>query len=70
MWGYGAETGVYLMNQSPISKANCTPVEMWYSRKQSLSIFQILGCALKVKNLGHLGKLQDIRGLSFKSWQL
>lgn len=58
MWGYAAETAVYLINRSPTASVSVTPAEMWYDKKPDLSRLRIFGSVVYTKNLGYLKKLQ------------
>jgi len=59
MWDFAAETAVYLLNRSPTSTTEVTPIEMWTSKKPDLSKLMIFGSVVYTKALGHLKKLDD-----------
>ena len=53
-------TAVHLLNRSPTSALDGkTPYEAWHGRKPAVSYLRIFGCLAFVKELNHVGKLDD-----------
>ena len=53
-------TAVHLLNRSPTSALDSkTPYEAWHERKPVVSYLRIFGCLTFVKELNHIGKLDD-----------
>ncbi|WVZ90458.1 hypothetical protein U9M48_036759 [Paspalum notatum var. saurae] len=51
---------VYILNRSPTKALNGkTPYEAWHGRKPAVSHLRVFGCLAFVKELGHIGKLDD-----------
>ena len=51
---------VHLLNHSPISALDGkTTYEAWHGRKPAVSYLCIFGCLAFVKELNHVGKLDD-----------
>lgn len=59
LWGEAVLTSAYLINRSPTSVLQCTPAEMWFSRKPNLSNLQLFGCTAFAKSLVQIKKLDD-----------
>ncbi|WVZ63766.1 LOW QUALITY PROTEIN: hypothetical protein U9M48_013373 [Paspalum notatum var. saurae] len=59
-WGEAVATAVYILNRSPTKALNGkTPYEAWHGRKPAVSHLRVFGCLAFVKELGHIGKLDD-----------
>ena len=59
-WGEAVMTAVHLLNRSPTSALDGkTPYEAWHGRKPAVSYLRIFGCLAFVKELNHVGKLDD-----------
>jgi transposase InsO family protein len=59
-WGEAVVTAVYILNRSPTKALNGrTPYEAWHGRKPAVSHLRVFGCFAFVKELGHVGKLDD-----------
>jgi hypothetical protein len=59
-WGEAVVTTVYILNISPTKALNGrTPYEAWHGRKSTVSHLRVFGCLAFVKELGHIGKLDD-----------
>jgi hypothetical protein len=53
-------TAVHLLNHSPTSALDGkTPYEAWHRRKPTVSYLRVFGCLTFVKELNHIGKLDD-----------
>ena len=51
---------VHLLNRSPTSALDGkTPYEAWHGRKPTVSYLHVFGCLAFVKELNHVGKLDD-----------
>ncbi|WVZ70672.1 LOW QUALITY PROTEIN: hypothetical protein U9M48_019315 [Paspalum notatum var. saurae] len=58
--GEAVATVVYILNRSPTKALNGkTPYEAWHGRKPAVSHLRVFGCLAFVKELGHIGKLDD-----------
>ncbi|WVZ54330.1 LOW QUALITY PROTEIN: hypothetical protein U9M48_005142 [Paspalum notatum var. saurae] len=58
--GEAVATAVYILNRSPTKALNGkTPYEAWHGRKPAVSHLRVFGCLAVVKELGHIGKLDD-----------
>jgi hypothetical protein len=59
-WGEVVVTAVYILNRSPTKALNgMTPYEAWHGRKPTVSHLRVFGCLAFIKELGHIGKLDD-----------
>jgi hypothetical protein len=59
-WGEVVMTVVHLLNCSPTKALNGkTPYEAWHGRKPVVSHLCVFGCLTFVKELNHIGKLDD-----------
>jgi hypothetical protein len=59
-WGEAVMTVVHLLNCSPTSALDGkTPYEAWHGRKPVVSYLRVFGCLAFVKELNHVGKLDD-----------
>ena len=59
-WGEAAMIAVHLLNRSPTSTLNGKmPYEAWHGRKPAVSYLRIFGYLAFVKELNHVGKLND-----------
>jgi hypothetical protein len=59
-WGEEVVTAVYILNCSPTKALNGrTPYEAWHGRKPTVSHLRVFGYLTFVKELGHIGKLDD-----------
>ena len=59
-WGEAVVTAVYILNRSPTKALNGkTPYEAWHGRKPAVSHLRVFGCLAFVKELSHIGKLDD-----------
>jgi hypothetical protein len=59
-WGEAVVTTVYILNRSPTKALNSrTPYEAWHGRKVAVSHLRVFGCLIFVKELGHIGMLDD-----------
>ncbi|WVZ62289.1 hypothetical protein U9M48_012053 [Paspalum notatum var. saurae] len=57
---HAVATAVYILNRSPTKALNGkTPYEAWHGRKPAVSHLRVFGCLAFVKELGHIGKLDD-----------
>jgi hypothetical protein len=53
-------TTVYILNRSPTKALNGrTPYEAWHGRKPMVSHLRVFGCLMFVKEVGHIGKLDN-----------
>jgi hypothetical protein len=53
-------TAVHLLNRSPTEALDGkTPCEVWHDRTPAVSHLHVFGCVAFVKELGHVGKLDD-----------
>jgi len=53
-------TAIHLLNRSPTKALKGkTPYEVWHDRKPAVSYLRVFGCIAFVKELGHVGKLDD-----------
>jgi transposase InsO family protein len=53
-------SAVYILNRSLTKALNGrTPYEAWHGRKPAVSHLRVFGCFAFVKELGHVGKLDD-----------
>jgi len=53
-------TAIHLLNRSPTKALEGkTPYEVWHDRKPAVSYLRVFGCIAFVKELGHVGKLDD-----------
>jgi hypothetical protein len=63
-WGEAMVTAVYILNRSPTKALNGrTPYEAWHGRKSAVSHLRVFGCLAFGKELGHIGKLDDMSTL-------
>ena len=59
-WGEALATAVYLLNRSPTkSLEGKTPYEAWHGRTPAVGHLRTFGCLVYVKELNHVGKLDD-----------
>jgi hypothetical protein len=59
-WGEAVMTVVHLLNHSPTSALDGkTPYEAWYGSKPAVSYLRVFGYLAFVKELNHIGKLDD-----------
>jgi hypothetical protein len=59
-WGKVVMTVVHLLNRSPTKALDGkTPYEAWHKRKPAVSYLRVFGCLAFVKELNHVGKLDD-----------
>jgi transposase InsO family protein len=59
-WGEAVVTAVYILNRSPTKALNGrTSYETWHGRKPVASHLRVSGCLAFVKELDHIGKLDD-----------
>ncbi|WVZ59949.1 hypothetical protein U9M48_010030 [Paspalum notatum var. saurae] len=59
-WGEAVATAVYILNRSPTKALNGKmPYEAWHGRKPAVSHLRVFGCLAFVKELGHIGKLDN-----------
>jgi hypothetical protein len=59
-WGEAVVTTVYILNRSPTKALNGrTPYEAWHGCKPVVSQLRVFGCLAFIKELGHVGKLDD-----------
>nr|CCI55340.1 PH01B019A14.9 [Phyllostachys edulis] len=59
-WGEAVMTAVHLLNRSPTKALDGkTPYEAWHGRKPAVSHLRVFGCLAFVKELNHVGKLDD-----------
>jgi hypothetical protein len=59
-WGEAVMTAVHLLNRSPTKALDDkTPYEAWHGRKPAVSHLRVFGCLAFVKELNHVGKLDD-----------
>jgi transposase InsO family protein len=60
-WGEAVVMTVYILNRSPTKVLNGrTPYEAWHGRKPVISHLQVFNCLAFGKELGHIGKLDDM----------
>lgn len=59
MWGEAVYTATFLLNRSPTTTTECTPIEMWEHKKPDLRRLQLFGCDAYAKVLGPLKKLDE-----------
>jgi hypothetical protein len=60
-WGEAVVTAVYILNRSPTKALDGrTPYEAWHGRKPVVSHLRVFGCLAFAKELGHIGKLDDM----------
>ncbi|KYN02905.1 Copia protein, partial [Cyphomyrmex costatus] len=59
MWGEAICTSTYLLNRTPTSTTDCTPIEIWEHIKPDLSRLQLFGCDAYSKVLSPLKKLDE-----------
>jgi hypothetical protein len=60
-WGEAVVTAVYILNRSPTKALNGrTLYEAWHGRKPAVSHLRVFGCLAFAKELGHVGKLDDM----------
>jgi hypothetical protein len=60
-WGEVVVTVVYIINCSPTKALNDrTSYEAWHGRKSTISHLRVFGCLTFSKELGHIGKLDDM----------
>jgi transposase InsO family protein len=63
-WGEAVVTAVYILNRSPAKALNDrTPYEAWHGCKSAFSHLRVFGCLAFGKELGHIGKLDDMSTL-------
>jgi hypothetical protein len=63
-WGEAVVTAVYILNRSPTKALNGrTPYEAWHGCKPVVSHLRVFGCLAFGKELGHIGKLNDMSTL-------
>jgi hypothetical protein len=59
-WGEAVVTAVYILNRSPTKAPNDrTSYEAWHVHKTAVSHLRVFGCLVFIKELGHIGKLDD-----------
>jgi hypothetical protein len=59
-WGEAVMTAVHLLNHSLTSALDGkTLYEAWHRRKPTISYLHVFGCLAFVKELNHVGKLDD-----------
>ena len=59
-WGEAVMTAVRLLNRSPTKALDGkTPYEAWHGHKLAVGYFRVFGCLAFVKELNHIGKLDD-----------
>jgi hypothetical protein len=59
-WGEAVKTAVHLLNHSSTRALDGKTVyEAWYGRKSTVSYQLVFGCLAFVKELKHVGKLDD-----------
>jgi hypothetical protein len=59
-WGEAVLTTVYILNRSPTKALDrMTPYEAWHGRKPAVSHLRVFGSLIYVKELNHVGKLDD-----------
>ena len=59
-WGEAVMTAIHLLNRSSTSALDGkTPYEAWHGRKPAVSYLRVFGCLAFVKELNHVGKLDD-----------
>jgi hypothetical protein len=59
-WGEAVMTAVYILNHSPTKALDgMTPYETWHWRKSAVGHLCVFGCLVYIKELNHVGKLDD-----------
>ncbi|CAO2193121.1 unnamed protein product [Urochloa humidicola] len=59
-WAEAVMTAVHILNRSPTKALDgMTPYEAWHGRKPAVGHFRVFGCLVYVKELNHVGKLDD-----------
>ncbi|KAK3121821.1 hypothetical protein QOZ80_8BG0661360 [Eleusine coracana subsp. coracana] len=59
-WGEAVMTAIHLLNRSPTKALDgMTPYEAWHGRKPAVGYLRVFGCLTFVKELNHVGKLDD-----------
>jgi hypothetical protein len=60
-WGEAVVTNVYILNRSPTKALNGRmSYEAWHGRKPAVSHLRVFDCLTFAKELGHIGKLDDM----------
>jgi hypothetical protein len=60
-WGEAVVAAVYILNHSSTKALNgMTLYEAWHGRKLAVSHLRVFGCLTFTKELGHIGKLDDM----------
>jgi hypothetical protein len=59
-WGEAVMTAVHLLNRSPTKALDGkTPYDAWHGRKPAVSHLHVFGCLAFIKELNHVGKIDD-----------